>query len=55
MEPPEVGEQLNPPKQMDTFEQYLILMESQVYLWQVPGWRQCLLWYNFAELNVYRE
>ena len=37
MEPPEVGEQLNLPKQMDTYERYLILMESQVYLWQVPG------------------
>lgn len=32
MEPPEIGEQLTHPKQMDTYERYLILMESQVYL-----------------------
>lgn len=32
VEPPEVGEQLNLSKQMDTYEQYLILKESQVYL-----------------------
>ena len=37
VEPAEVGEQLNLSKQMDTYERYLILKESQVYLWKVPG------------------
>lgn len=31
-EPPEVGEQLNLSKQMDSYERYLILKKSQVYL-----------------------
>lgn len=29
METPELGEQLNFPKQMDTYEQYLVLLASQ--------------------------
>lgn len=42
LEPPEVSEQLDPPRQMDTYKQYLILIASQVYIWQVPGFEAML-------------
>lgn len=54
MELPKICEQLYLPRQMDTYEQYLILMARQVFVWQMPGLETMLTVMQFAELNIYR-